>query len=179
MVPNVDITNSHNFLSNTDTLDDPLEKIIDKCKNYPSITCINKLMANSERIFRFQPVTKSQTGKLIKLLNDKSAVQSTDIPTKLTKEFCNSFSEFLYKCINHLITKGNSIANFKETEVYPIYKNDGRVDQSNYLPISILSNLSKIYERCLYSELYDYIVAIFFSKNQCGFRKNFSTQHAF
>ena len=76
MVPSMGITNNNNFLSTTDTSDtnDPLEKIIDKYKNHPSITCINKHMANSELSFTFQPVTKNQISNLIKLLNDKKAI---------------------------------------------------------------------------------------------------------
>ena len=45
MVPNMVITNNLNF--------DPLEKIIGKNKNHPSITCINKRMANPEITFTF------------------------------------------------------------------------------------------------------------------------------
>ena len=92
MVPNMGITNNRNFLGNTGTSGDPLEKIMDKYKNHLSITCISKLMTNSELTFTFQPVTKNQISKLMKLLNDKIAVQSTDIPTKLTKEFFDFFS---------------------------------------------------------------------------------------
>ena len=54
MEPNMNITNNHNFLIN-----DPLEKIIDKYKNHPSITCINKHIANSEFSFTFKPATKN------------------------------------------------------------------------------------------------------------------------
>ena len=42
MVPSMGATNNHNFLSNACTSHDPSEKIIDKYKNHPSITCINK-----------------------------------------------------------------------------------------------------------------------------------------
>ena len=178
MEPSMGITNNHIFLSNTNTSDDPLDKIIDKYKNHPSITCINKHMTNSELSFTFQPVTKNQISNLIKLLNDKKAVQSTDIPTKLIKEFCDFFSEFIYKSINHCITEANLIASFKVAEVRPLYKNDGRADKSNYRPISILSNVSKIYERCLYSQKYHYFDKNIFSKYQCGFHKGFSAKHA-
>ena len=34
MVPDMGITNSHNFLSNTDTSDDPLEEIIESSSQY-------------------------------------------------------------------------------------------------------------------------------------------------
>ena len=120
MVPSMGITNNHNFLSNRGTSDDPLEKIIDKYKNQPSITCINKHMTISELPFTFQLVTKNQISTLIQPLNDK-------------------------KVFNHCITEGNFIADFKVAEVRPLYINDGRADKSNYRPISILSNVSKIY----------------------------------
>ena len=51
-------------------------------------------MIISKLTFTFQPVTKNQISKLIKLLNDKRAIQSTDIRTKLMKEFSDFFSEF-------------------------------------------------------------------------------------
>ena len=179
MVPSMSITNNNNFLITTELSDtnDPLEKIIDKYKNHPSIICINKHMTSSELSFTFQPATKNQISNLIKLLNHKKAIQSTDIPTKLIKKLCDFFSEFIYKSINHCITEGNFIADFKKAEVLPLYKNNGTADKSNYLPISIFSNISKLYDRFLYSQLYDYFDKNIFSKYQCGFRKGFSTQY--
>ena len=105
MVLSMGITNTHIFLSNTNTSDDPLDKIIDKYKNNFSITCINKHMTDSELAFTSQHVTKNQISNLIKHLNGKKAVQSTNIPTKLMKEFCDFFSDFIYKSINHCITE--------------------------------------------------------------------------
>ena len=55
---------------------------------------------------------------------------------------------------------------------------DGRADKSNYQPISILSNVSKLYERYLYRQLYSCFDKNIFSKYQCDFCKGFSTQHA-
>ena len=120
MIPSMGITNNRIFLSNTNTSDDPLDKIISKYKNHLGMYCINKQMTNSELSFTFQPVTKNQISNFIKFLNDKKAVQSTDIPTKLIKEFCDFFSEFIYKSINHCITEGSFIADFKVAEVRPL-----------------------------------------------------------
>ena len=172
------ITNNHNLLSDLDTTNDPIKKIINKYQNHPSITSINKHMSRSELTFSFQPVTKEQITNLIRLLNNKKAIQSTDIPTKLIKEYCVFFSEFIHKDINLCIAAGKFIDDFKQAEVRPLYKKDGRTDKSNYRPISILSNVSKIYERSLYNQLYDYLDKNIFSKYQCGFHKGFSTQHA-
>ena len=171
-------TNNHNLLSHTDTTNDHIENIINKYQNHPSITSINKHMTHSELTFSFQPVTKEQTTNLIRLLNNKKAIQSTDIPSKLIKEYCVCFFEFIHKDINLCIAAGNFVDDFMQAEIRPFYKKDGRTDKSNYRPISILSNVLKIYERSLYNQLYDYFDKNIFSKYQCGFRKGFSTQHA-
>ena len=84
IVPNImGITNNHNLLSDLDTTNDPIEKIINKYQNHPSITSINKHMTHSELTSSFQPVTKEQITNLLRLLKKKKAIQSTDIPTTL------------------------------------------------------------------------------------------------
>ena len=45
--------------------------------------------------------------------------------------------------------------------------------KENYLPVSILLNLSKIYEKLMYNQLYEYFDNILFPI-QCGFRKGYS-----
>ena len=96
----------------------------------------------------------------------------------MIKEYCVFFSEFIHKDINLCIAAGTFIDYVKQAEVRSLYKKDGRTDKSNYRPISILSNISKIYARSLYNQLYDYFEKNIFSEYQCGFRKGFSTQHA-
>ena len=58
----------------------------------------------------------------------------------------------------------------------PIFKKKDRNNVENYRPVSILPNFLKIYERCLYDQMYKYFNHKL-SKWQCGFRKGFSTQH--
>ena len=57
-----------------------------------------------------------------------------------------------------------------------VFKKDDRTDKSNYRPISILPNLSKVFEKCIYNELSIFLEKVL-SKYQCGFRKGFSAQH--
>ena len=57
-----------------------------------------------------------------------------------------------------------------------VFKKKDRNNVENYRPVSILPNLSKIYETCLYDQKYKYFNHIS-SKWQRGFRKGFSTQH--
>ena len=98
-----------------------------------------------------------------------------DIPTKLVKEFGCLFLSFIASNINNCTNEGSYVDAFKKAEIRPIYKKDGRTEKSNR-PISVLSNVSEIYEICLYDQIYSYFDKIF-SRYQCGFRKGFSTQH--
>ena len=43
-------------------------------------------------------------------------------------------------------------------------------------PVNILPNLSKVYERCMYIQIYEYVNKIL-SKWQCGFCQGYSAQH--
>ena len=133
-------------------------------------------MEDANSSFVFETDTKENIEKLITNLNIRKAVQSNDIPTKLVKEFGYLFSKYIATSINRCITGGTFVNAFKKAEVWPIYKKDGGTEKSDYRPISVLSNVSKIYERCIYEQMYSYFDKIF-SKNQCDFRKGFNTQH--
>ena len=61
----------------------------------------------------------------------------------------------------------------KYADVTPIHKKDDITDKTNYRPISVLPNLSKVYERLMYNHI------SVSSKFQCGFRKSFNAQHSF
>ena len=178
IIPNLGINTNHSFLINTDNENDPIEKAIAKYKNHPSIISIKKFMENSDSSFSFQHVPKDKITKTIEMLDPKKVVQSNDIPTKLIKSFSGFFSDYIYINLNKCIKDGEYVEDFKKAEVRPLYKKDGRKEKSNYRPVSILSNVSKIYERYLYDQIYDFFENKF-SKYQCGFRKGFNTQNAF
>ena len=57
--------------------------------------------------------------------------------------------------------------------MWMLLKKDGKdekTEESNYRSVSVLSNVSKIYERSLYDQIYSYFDKIF-SIYQCGFCK--------
>ena len=41
----------------------------------------------------------------------------------------------------------------KQADIKPIHKKESRNEKENYRPVSILPNLSKIFERCMYDQL--------------------------
>ena len=82
----------------------------------------------------------------------------------------------MHRQINQCIDKGIFPGNLKHADITPTYKKGDRLEKSNYRPISILPTLSKIYEKVLYQQIYEYFNGIF-SKYLCGFREGHSTQH--
>ena len=51
------------------------------------------------------------------------------------------------------------------------FKKGGRNSKENYRPVSILSNISKIFERCMFCQISSFMDSSYLSKQQCGLRK--------
>ena len=67
----------------------------------------------------------------------------------------------------------------KRAMIIPIYKAGSKTHLDNYRPISILAVLSKVFERVVQQQVYDYLEQNkLLSQSQFGFRKGSSTQHA-
>ena len=64
----------------------------------------------------------------------------------------------------------------KLADLTPIYKKKSKNFKDNYIPKSILSNISKVYERCRYDQIQVFFDSIL-SKYQCGFRRGYNVQH--
>ena len=64
----------------------------------------------------------------------------------------------------------------KLAKVVPIFKQGSRFACSNYRPISVLSSISKIFERCIFNQLMFYFTNNnMISPKQYGFRPGFTT----
>ena len=67
----------------------------------------------------------------------------------------------------------------KTAKVVHVFKKNSKLNYSNYLPISMVSNIEKILEKLLYKRLYTFLN----NKNiiydlQFGFRQQYSASHA-
>ena len=58
----------------------------------------------------------------------------------------------------------------------PIFKKEDPLDKTNYMAISILPTVSKMFERILFNQLQRFSNK-FLSPLLCGFRKGYSTQY--
>ena len=74
------------------------------------------------------------------------------------------------------MNKGEFPEILKIAEITPIYKKANPFEKDNYRPRSILSNISRIFERIMHNQLNNSFINRP-SKYQCGFTKGFGTQH--
>ena len=114
--------------------------------------------------------------KAIENLDVSKSFPKDNIPPKIIKENKDIFSIVLTngmrKCIENCIFP----VNLNSADISPLFKKHDRFSKNNYRPVSILPTLSKLYEKILYMQIYNYFNNIF-SKYICGFRKGHSTRH--
>ena len=154
---------------------DPLMKAIMKYRFHSSIVAIKK-NCDSGLFFHFSQVERHEIMKEINNLKTNKATQSTDIPTKLIKENSDIFGDFIFGNYNNCVSSSVFPNFLKNAIITPVHKKGAKSSKDNYRPVSILLNLSKIYERLLFKQISEYFETIL-SKFQCGFRKGFSAQH--
>ena len=86
------------------------------------------------------------------------------------------FGNFISKNFSCCVKKGEFPCVLKYTYVIPVHKEEIKSYKANYRPVSILSNLSNIYEKVMHQLLYEHFNLIL-SPKQCGFRKGYIAQH--
>ena len=156
-------------------MDDPVDNIIGRFRNHPSILNI-KAKCSQKDSFSFLAVSENDVCRVIRNIDSSKAYQKDNIPPKILNENADVLSSFFKDVINLNLVKGEFPRNLKNADTIPIFKKLDRNSKSNYRPVSILPTLSKIYEKLLYQQMYDYFDNIF-SKYLCGFRRGHSTQH--
>ena len=145
VVSDLKIPNYCNYFppKNTASLSTTIETF-EKCL---SILKIKKRKLDS--VFSFRTTTQEEASKVIRDLNTKKSCQTSDIPTKIIKLNSDIFSNLIYKHFNYCIDKCEFPNDLKHADIVPVYKQNNKCEKENYGPVSILSNLSKIYEKLM------------------------------
>ena len=114
------------------------------------------------------------------IISSSAKATGTDkISNKILKLAAPAISSSLTYIFNQAITLCTFPDEWKMARVSPLYKNGQKNLPGNYRPISVLPAVSKVMERILYDQLYDYLTK-FQLLNDCqfGFRKSHSTATA-
>ena len=104
-----DVANTFNdyFVNITKTLDLDISQT--NCENFTvnvSILKIQELYENDSEKFNIVPITMKEVELEIMALNPKKSTISNDIPTKILKQFCNTYLAVLTNIISSSLAKG-------------------------------------------------------------------------
>ena len=132
-----------------------------------------------EKTFSLYPTNPTEVEDHIKNLNVRKSVGPYSIPNQILKEFNSLFSIPISLIFNMSLESGVFPQKMKIALVIPIFKKGDNQDCNNYRPISLLPNISKLFEKLIHNRLSKFLEEnkCLFSK-QFGFRNKHSTTHA-
>ena len=125
------------------------------------------------------PTVPEDVEDLISSMKTNKTSGPNSIPTNILKLFKKEFSIPLSDMINMSFNQGVFTNVLKVANVIPIHKKGDKLGCNNYRPISLLSNISKIFEKSMHICLVNLL-----RKNkllfchQFGFRSRYSVNHA-
>jgi Notch-like protein len=116
---------------------------------------------------------------IIESLKSKQSCIYYEIPVKIVK----LSAPFIISPLTYICNKSLSTGSFPEKLKYaliqPIYKKGDNQLITNYIPISLLTSFSKIFEKHLCTRPYNNLCTNgILAKEQFGFRSNSSTENA-
>ena len=154
---------------------DEVLRAIEKYKDHPSIVKIRQHTPEGA-CFSFKPTDLDSVMKEINNLNESKSSPIESIPAKILKDISDILSPKIVIDFDSAINTGTFPQNPKLADVTPIFKKGIKQSKENYRPVSVLSALSKIFEKLMLHQISDYMENIL-SIYLCGFRKGMSTQN--
>ena len=123
------------------------------------------------------PTTPDEVLNCINSLKSNKSSGPNSIPFKILHLLKAELSIILSNIINRSFSLGTFPSLLKVAKVIPIFKKGSTLDVQNYRPISLLSNIDKIFQKLMHKRLINF----FESKKllyplQFGFRTNHSTE---
>ena len=127
-------------------------------------------------MFSLANVTVGQVSKILHSMSSSKATGLDEIPAKYLKDGSSVISKLLTHIINLSITTGSIPDDLKMARIVPLYKKNSKTHVGNYRPISVLSVISKVFEKVVFMQLSDYLsVNRLLYEFQSGFRSSYST----
>ena len=136
------------------------------------------LTGNILSSFQFDLVDDDTIVETLHSIKSKSSSGHDVISKKLLKFLSPPLISPLRVIINQSLIIGIYPDKLKIAKLIPLFKKDEEAKTDNYRPISLLSSISKIFEKVVYNQLYRYSTHKMFYGNQCGFRAKHSAELA-
>ena len=103
-------------------------------------------------------LSEHDVANCLKNLDPSKASGPDGIPARLLKECSQQIAPSLCSLFNLSLQTSWIPSEWKSADVAPIHKKDSKEPAENYRPISLLSIVSKVLERCVYFRFHDHIL---------------------
>ena len=121
-------------------------------------------------------ITEQEVLDQINLLDTSKSYGPDGLPPRIIKEGGKALSKIIQKLFSISIDNNTFPLIWKSANVVPLYKKDNRDAITNYRPISLLSSVSKIFEKIIFKHIYNHFKDNFIiSDFQSGFLPKRST----
>ena len=112
-------------------------------------------LPNSSHQFKFKQLSVDRVCSHISKLSDVSKTDVLGFDAKLLRNASSELSSSLTLLFNKSLLFLSLPHDWKKARVTPIYKGTGSVEEpSNCRPISVVSHISKVFEKCVNVQLF-------------------------
>ena len=156
-VSSLDIIENKSLLTETENLEDPVEIAIKKFESHRSVLSIKETI-NINELFQFSEITPQDILSEINNCDNKKVGSYKNILTKILKESFEISCEYMTKIWNEQTIMQKSFPNeLRLADITTILKRDNSTLVKNYSPVSVLSCVSKMFERIIQKQILQYI----------------------
>ena len=147
------------------------ENIPDSSRNFSNLVSMNQISAN------FEVCSSEEISLEISKIKKTGGIH--DISGKFIKLCSLQLSEILSNLFNRCISEGIYPLSFKTAKITPVFKKGSRNEISNHRPISVLPNLSKVFDSIIYKRVKSFFeINGLLNPDQFGFRSQRNTELA-
>lgn len=175
----IDLQSTFKNRSFQNTLDDFNKYFINVSSGKASFPLLDYQVENNHCSMFAHPADPPEVYRVIMGLNDTKSVGVDEIPVRLLKFVADLISVPLAYLINLTISQGIFPESLKVSLVHPVFKKGSKTVLDNYRPISIQSNLSKVFEKIISERILKFVEdRHLLTDQQNGFRRGKSTTRA-
>ena len=95
---------------------------------------------------------KDDVRKEIRKLNVKKSSTYGSIPASMIEQCVDAYLPYLTDSISYSLSESTFPEELKHSEVIPVYKKLDPLKKDNYRPVSVLPDVSKVFERIIYQK---------------------------